>query len=130
MIKKIAVGLLSGTIIGMLISSFFLPSNFYILDLLWSKITATSIIVGMLTSIYGHLSKSRLQVFIISIFIGVIVFYIKYWITGHHFDPAIMGAFTGALLGVIYAIVRKSTHSLRINKKLQMLREKGFNNYS
>ena len=33
MIKKIAVGLLSGTIIGVLISSFFLPSNFYILDL-------------------------------------------------------------------------------------------------
>jgi len=130
MIKKIAVGLLSGTIIGMFICSFFLPSNYSILDMLWSKITATSIIVGFLTSIYGHLSKSKLQVFIISIFIGVIVFYIKYWITGHHFDPAIMGAFTGALLGVIYAIVRKSTHSLRINKKLQMLREKGFNNYS
>jgi hypothetical protein len=51
--------------------------------MLWSKITATSIIVGMLTSIYGHLSKSRLQVFIISILIGVIVFYVKYWITGH-----------------------------------------------
>ena len=107
MIKKIAVGLLSGTIIGMFICSFFLPSNYSILDMLWSKITATSIIVGFLTSIYGHLSKSKLQVFIISIFIGVIVFYIKYWITGHYFDPAIMGAFTGALLGVIYAIGEK-----------------------
>ncbi|MDB4252466.1 hypothetical protein N9839_03915 [Flavobacteriaceae bacterium] len=104
MIKKIAVGMFSGTIIGMLITSFFLSSMF---DMLWSKITATSIIVGMLTSIYGHLSKSRLQVFIISIFIGVIVFYVKYWITGHYFDPAIMGAFTGALLGVIYAIGEK-----------------------
>ena len=107
MIKKIAVGMFSGTIIGMLITSFFLSSIPSIFDMLWSKITATSIMVGMLTSIYNHLSKSRLQVFIISIFIGVIVFYVKYWITDHYFDPAIMGAFTGALLGVIYAIGEK-----------------------
>ena len=58
------------------------------------------------------------------------VFNIKYWITGHHFDPTIMGAFTGAILGVIYAIVRKSTHSLKLHRKLKILREKGFNYYA
>jgi hypothetical protein len=41
-----------------------------------------------------------------------------------------MGAFTGAILGVIYAIVRKSTHSLKLHRKLKILREKGFNYYA
>ena len=116
MLKKIAIGLFSSTIIGMLMTSIFLPVGTPLFEIFWTKITATSIIVGLLTSIYGHFSKSKLQVFVISIFIGMIVFNIKYWITGHHFDPTIMGAFTGAILGVIYAIVRKSTHSLKLHR--------------
>jgi len=130
MLKKIAIGLFSSMIIGMLMTSIFLPVGTPLFEIFWTKITATSIIVGLLTSIYGHFSKSKLQVFVISIFIGMIVFNIKYWITGHHFDPTIMGAFTGAILGVIYAIVRKSTHSLKLHRKLKILREKGFNYYA
>ena len=130
MIKKIAIGLFSSTIIGMLMTSIFLPVDSSLFEIFLTKITATSIIVGLLTSIYGHFSKSKLQVFVISIFIGIIVFNIKYWITGHHFDPTIMGAFTGAVLGVIYAIIRKSTHSLKLYRKLKILREKGFNYYA
>jgi hypothetical protein len=91
MIKKIAIGLFSSTVIGMLMTSIFLPVDSSLFEIFWTKITATSIIVGLLTSIYGHFSKSKLQVFVISIFIGIIVFNIKYWITGHHFDPTIMG---------------------------------------
>ncbi|MBL4605214.1 MAG: hypothetical protein JKY02_06020, partial [Flavobacteriaceae bacterium] len=67
--------------------------------------------------------------FMMSIFIGIIVFYIKYWITGHHFDPGIMGAFTGALLGGTFAVVRKFTHSFKVYRRLETLRKKGFNNY-
>jgi uncharacterized membrane protein YjjP (DUF1212 family) len=86
-------------------------------------------VTGLLCGIYAYLSKSKLQVFLISILIGVLVFYIKYWITGHDFDPGIMGAFTGALLGGVFAVVRKLTHSFKVYKRLETLRKKGFNNY-
>ena len=57
-------------------TSIFLPVGTPLFEIFWTKITATSIIVGLLTSIYGHFSKSKLQVFVISIFIGMIVFII------------------------------------------------------
>tara|TARA_R110001632_G_scaffold71817_1_gene166369 strand:+ start:5780 stop:6178 length:399 start_codon:yes stop_codon:yes gene_type:complete len=129
MIQKILVGLIAGTAIGLFMSSFFLPPETHLFAIFWTKITSTAIITGFITSIYAYLSKSKFQVFIISIFIGIIVFYIKYWITGHHFDPGIMGAFTGALLGGTYAVVRKLTTSFKVYKRLESLRKKGFNNY-
>ena len=129
MIQKILVGILAGTAIGILMSSFFFPKDIHLFALFWTKITSTAIITGVLTSIYAYFSKSKFQVFIISIFIGIIVFYVKYWITGHHFDPGIMGAFTGALLGGFYAIIRKITTSYKVYKRLESLRKKGFNNY-
>jgi len=127
MIQIIIIGVLAGTAIGMFLSSFFLPTDTPIFGIFWTKITSTAIITGFLTSIYAHFSKSKLQVFIISIFIGIIVFYVKYWITGHHFDPVIMGGFTGALLVGTYAVVRKLTSSFRVYKRLETLRKKGFN---
>lgn len=128
MIQKILIGIISGTLIGMFVTSLFVPED-PITELFWTKITATSIITGLLTGIYAHLSKSKLQVFLISIIIGMFVFYIKYLITGHHFDPLTMGAFVGAMLGGIYAVVRKTMHSVKLYKRLQILRRKGFNNY-
>ena len=98
MLKKIAIGLFSSTIIGMLMTSIFLPVGTPLFEIFWTKITATSIIVGLLTSIYGHFSKSKLQVFVISIFIGMIVFNIKYWITVHHFDLQLWGHLQGLFL--------------------------------
>ena len=128
MFQKILIGVVSGVFLGMFITSFFVPED-PITELFWTKITATSIITGILTGIYAHLSKSKLQVFLISIIIGMFVFYIKYLITGHHFDPLTMGAFIGAMLGGIYAIVRKFLHSIKVYRRLQILRRKGFNNY-
>jgi hypothetical protein len=66
---------------------------------------------------------------VISIFIGILVFFMKYWITGHHFDPGIMGAFTGALVGGTFVIYKKFNHSIKVYRILEMLRRKGFNNY-
>lgn len=130
MLQKIALGILAGAIIGIFTSSFFIPSNEPLLELFLTKITATSIITGLLTGIYAHLSKSKLQVFLISIIIGTLVFYIKYLVTGHHYDPITMGAFTGALLGGVYAVYRKITHSIKVYRRLERLRKKGFNNYA
>ncbi len=129
MIQKLGIGILTGAIIGLFITSFFLGPETPIKELFWTKITATSMITGLFCGIYGYFSRSKFQVFIISILIGITVFYAKYWITGHHFDPGIMGAFTGALIGGVLAVVRKLTHSYRVYQRLETLKKKGFNNY-
>jgi len=128
--QKILIGVLAGVCVGLFMTSFFLPLETPFQELFLTKITATSIITGFLTGIYAHLSKSKLQVFLISIVIGVLVFYIKYLVTGHHFDPVTMGAFVGALLGGTFAIVRKATHSIKLYKRLNRLRNRGFSSYS
>ena len=130
MARKIFIGILAGFLIGVFTTSFFLPVTTPFTELLLTKITATSIITGVLSGIYASLSKSKLQVFLISITIGIVVFYTKYLITGHNFDPVTMGAFTGALLGGVFAIVRKITHSMKVYKRLNRLRNKGFRSYS
>lgn len=130
MIQKTSIGVLTGLFIGVFITSFFLPLDVSFKELLLTKITATSIITGFLCGVYAHLSNSKLQVFLISILIGTIVFYLKYLITGHDFDPITMGAFVGALLGGTFATIKKITHSIKIFNRLKRLRRKGFNNYS
>ena len=83
----------------------------------------------MLCGIYAKKSNSKLQVFFISILIGIIIFYIKYLITGHDLDALTMGAFVGAMLGGIFAIVSKATHSYKVYTRLHKRRRKGFGNY-
>lgn len=129
MIQKISIGIIVGTLIGLFTTSFFLPSGTPIIEIFWTKITATSIITGIFSGMYAHLSKSKLQIFLVSILIGMIVFYLKYLITGHNFDPLTMGAFTGALLGGVMAVIRKINTSLRIMRRLRRHRKSGFNNY-
>ena len=129
MIQKIIIGVLAGAVIGLFMTSFFLPPETPIKELFLTKITATSMVTGMLCSIYSYFSRSKFQVFVISIFIGILVFFMKYWITGHHFDPGIMGAFTGALVGGTFVIYKKFNHSIKVYRRLEMLRRKGFNNY-
>lgn len=130
MIQKITIGIVVGALVGMFTTSFFLPVDTPLKEIFLTKITATAIITGILTGIYAHLSKSKLQVFLISIVIGMLVFFIKYLITGHHFDPLTMGAFVGALLGGAFAIYRKLNHSIKLYRRLERLRRRGFNNYS
>lgn len=129
MLQKITLGIIAGAVIGIFTTSFFMSATTSLYELFYSKITATSMVTGLLTSIYAHLSKSKLQVFLISIIIGAVVFYLKYLVTGHHFDPITMGTFTGALLGGVYAVQRKVSHSIKVYHRLKRLRRKGFNNY-
>lgn len=129
MIQKIFLGIIIGCIIGLFTTSFFLPSGTELIEIFWTKITATSMVTGLFCGIYAHLSKSKLQTFLVSILIGMIVFFLKYLITGHNFDPLTMGAFTGALLGGILSIIKKIESSLKILKRLKRRRDNGFNDY-
>lgn len=126
MIKKVLIGIISGLLLGMFITSIFILDEINITELILTKITATSIITGLVCGIYAHLSKSKLKVFIVSIFIGIVIFYTKYLITGHNFDPITMGAFVGAMLGGIFAFIRKATHSINRYNRLQRHKQKGF----
>lgn len=130
MIHKILLGLVSGAFIGLFVTAIILPNTSNFLELFLTKITATSIITGILCGIYAHLSNSKLQVFFISIIIGIIVFYLKYLLTGHDFDALTMGAFVGAMLGGTFAIIKKITHSYKVYTRLRKRRRKGFGNYS
>lgn len=127
MIKKVVLGILFGILIGMFITTIFVSKDTSISRLFLSKITATSIITGIFCGIYAHLSKSKLQVFLISIIIGTITFYLKHLITDHHFDPLTMGAFVGAMLGGAFAVIRKLTQSIKIYRRFQRLKKRGFN---
>ncbi|OAD46709.1 hypothetical protein [Polaribacter atrinae] len=126
MIKKVLIGIGSGLLIGVFVTSIFIADEINIIDLILTKITATSIITGFFTGIYAHLSKSKLKVFLVAIFIGIIIFYLKYLFTGHNFDPLTMGAFVGAILGGIFAFIRKATHSINRYNRLQRHKQKGF----
>ena len=130
MIQKILIGLISGVFVGLFVTAIIQPDTNNLLKLFLTKITATSIITGILCGIYADLSNSKLQVFFASIIIGITVFYIKFLLTGHDFDALTMGAFVGAILGGVFAIIRKITHSYKVYKKLLRHRRKGFGNYS
>ena len=121
---KVGIGIIAGTILGMFITSFFMAPGIKLFALFWTKITAPTIATGFLCGLYAHYSKSKFQIFFISILIGVIVFFLKYLLTGHHFDPIIMGAFSGAILGGLMSIVRKVEQSIKVNKRLKALRKK------
>jgi hypothetical protein len=124
MIKKVIIGIITGTLIGMFVTSMFVPKETLFTELILTKITATSIVTAIICGIYAHLSKSKLQIFLISILIGMVVFYLKYLITGHHFEPLTMGAFVGAMLGGTFAVLKKLKHSLKTYNRLQRLRKR------
>lgn len=126
MIQKIIIGILSGILVGLFVTSIFASKETTLAELFLTKITATSIITGVFSAIFYHLSKSKLKVFLISIVIGIITFYVKYLITGHHFDPVTMGAFVGAMLGGTFAVTRKLSHSIKVYNRLQRHRKKRF----
>lgn len=130
MIKKISIGVFFGAFIGIFVTAVIISKTNNLQELFLTKITATSIITGVLCGIYAHLSKSKLQVFLISILIGIATFYIKYLITGHDFDAITMGTFVGAMLGGTLSIIRKIEQSLKFSSKLNKRQRKGFGNYS
>ncbi|WP_299047189.1 hypothetical protein [uncultured Polaribacter sp.] len=122
MIQKISIGVFFATILGMSITSMFVSKDASLSELIFTKITATTILTGVFCGIYASFSKSKLQIFLISIGIGLIVFYAKYLITGHHFDPVTMGAFVGAILGTILAGIKKIAQSITLYNNVQKLK--------
>lgn len=130
MIQKVLIGLISGVFVGVFVTAIILPDTSNLLELFLTKITATSIITGVLCGIYTKLSNSKLQVFFASIIIGIITFYLKYLLTGHDFDALTMGAFVGAMIGGVFAVIRKITHSYKVHKKLRKRRRNGFESYN
>jgi len=129
MVLKIFTGLVTGCIVGIFISSFFIQSGTPLAELFWTKITASSMVTGVICGMYAHFSKSKLQVFLISIIIGMITFYTKFLITGHDFDPLTMGAFVGAFVGGAFAIYIKISYSYKLMKRIDKQRKAGFNRY-
>ena len=130
MIGKIFVGLLIGSLVGVFITLFFIPTETpTFMQLFWTKITAAAIITGFFCGIYAHFSKSKLQIFLVSILMGAVVFGVKYLVTGHNYDPLTMGAFTGALVGAVFAVLRQISYSIKVMKRLENRRKSGFNYY-
>ncbi|QTD36696.1 hypothetical protein JL193_11155 [Polaribacter batillariae] len=127
--KKILIGIIAGLLVGMFVTSVIVTNTNNLLELFLTKITATSIITGVFCGAYAYTSKSKLQVFFVSIIIGIVLFYLKYLVTGHDFDALTMGAFVGAMLGGVFAIISKILDSYYIYKRLQKRRKKGFGNY-
>lgn len=130
MIGKIIIGIIVGSLVGVFITLFFLPTKSpTFMELFWTKITAAAIITGTFCGAYAHLSKSKLQIFLVSILIGVAVFGVKYLLTGHDYDPLTMGAFTGALIGAVFAVLKQISYSIKVMKRLENRRKSGFNYY-
>ena len=115
--SKILIGIIVGMLVGILISSYFV--NDYTFDkIVYTKITLSAIISGVLSGIYAHKSMKELNVFLVSILIGVVVFYIKYLITGHDFDPINMGGLTGAVIGFVFFAMHRLSLKKRKNYRL------------
>lgn len=114
---KIVIGFVVGILVGILISSYFV--NDYTFDkIVYTKITLSAIISGVLSGMYAQKSSKELNVFLVCILIGVFVFYIKYLITGHDFDPVNMGGLTGAVIGFVFFAIQRLSLKKRKNYRL------------
>jgi hypothetical protein len=104
--KKISIGLIAGAILGILISSYFV-NDYTFGKIIYTKITLSATITGIICGLYSNASITAFNLFIGCLFIGAAVFYIKFLITGHDYDPINMGTLTGAFLGFLFYIMRK-----------------------
>ena len=115
--KKIGIGLIAGAILGILISNYFV-NEFTYEKAIYTKITLSAIITGILCGAYSNIVKHAFNLFIGCLLIGAAVFYVKYLITGHHFDPINMGTFSGAILGFLFYAMKKIDDNPRPNYRL------------
>lgn len=110
--KKISIGIIAGTLLGILISSYFVQ-EYTFEKIIYTKITLSTLVTGLLCGSYANLHLKPFNLFIGCLFTGAAVFYIKFLITGHHFDPVNMGTFAGAILGFLFYAIEK----LKLHKK-------------
>lgn len=104
--KDICIGIVVGFLLGILISAQFV-NDYTFEKIIYTKITLSSLITGALCGAFSLLHFKAFQIFIGCIVIGVIVFIVKYLITGHNFNPLLMGSFTGTILGAIFYVLKK-----------------------
>lgn len=129
MLQKNFIGIFFGAVVGMAITSMFINEPRTINDLFLTKITATSIVTGLVCSIISWKIKSKLNTFFTCTLAGPVVYYIKYLITGHDFDPITMGLFVGSILGGVFVLFTKITVSIKKYRRLKKLRRRGFKIY-
>lgn len=106
--KKLSIGVLAGTIIGILICSYFV-NDFTFDKLIYTKITLSAILTGLFSGVLANYTNKEFNLFLGCLIIGAVVFYLKYLITGHDFDPINMGSLTGALIGFVFFVNLKLT---------------------
>lgn len=129
MLQKNFIGIFFGAVVGMVITSMFINEPRTINALFLTKITATSIVTGLICGLISWKIKSKLNTFFTCTLVGPVVFYIKYLITGHDFDPITMGLFVGAILGGVFVLFTKVTVSIKKYRRLKKLRRRGFKIY-
>lgn len=104
--KKISIGIIIGALLGMLISSYFV-NDYTFEKVIYTKITLSTLLVGLFCGSFANLHLKPFNLFMGCLVIGIVVFYAKFLITGHHFDPVNMGTFTGAMIGSIFYVMEK-----------------------
>jgi len=102
--RKLLTGLLVGISLGVFSASFF-TENFDFWTALTSKFTIASSITGVCCAILANILKWDIGIVLGSVLLGIVVFYLKYKITGHHHDPIMMGSFNGVVFGSIFSLI-------------------------
>ena len=115
--KNITIGIFAGVLLGILISSYFVH-DFSFEKVIYTKITLSTLITGIICGTYANFHIKPFVLFIGCLFIGVVVFYAKFLLTGHHFDPINMGVFTGAIIGSIFYAIKRIAINKRPNYRL------------
>jgi len=105
--RNISIGIFVGALLGILISSYFV-NDYTFEKIIYTKITLSALITGFLCGIYANFHLKPFYIFLGCLFIGAAVFYIKFLITGHHYDPVNMGTFTGAIIGFVFYTIKKT----------------------
>jgi hypothetical protein len=112
--KKISLGIIVGAMLGIFISSYFV-NDYSFEKIIYTKITLSALLTGLFSGGYANFHPKPFNLFIGCLFIGAVIFYVKFLITGHNFDPINMGTFTGALLGFLFYAIEKKAVRKRPN---------------
>ena len=102
--RNLITGLLVGVILGVFSSSLFVE-QFDIIEALTSKFTITSVFTGIACAGLANYLRWDFGIVLGSVIIGILVFYTKFLVTGHHHDPITMGVFNGLIFGSIFTLL-------------------------
>ena len=101
--RNLITGLLVGVILGVFSTSLF-AEQFSFRDAIISNFTITSVITGIICASLANYLRWDFGIVLGSVVIGILVFYAKFLITGHHHDPIFMGLFNGLIFGSMFTL--------------------------